>query len=214
MSEKETRAEPRDRIIEAAIRLFASKGFSATGVRELAGEAGVNIAMISYYFGSKKDVLKELIDVFFTEYERVIMNALKAPGTLEDKARRVIPAIVGFFGSNPNLVRIILTEFPMEMPEIAEFKAERVLRLKAMGEKIARIDLSAMPVDPAIPAILGPAGVSMISSHFLLKPVVENLELAELDEKFYRLYPKVITDLFLGGVTLVLQKAVGGQYNE
>jgi AcrR family transcriptional regulator len=47
-------------IIEAAEKLFADKGFSGTSVRDIAEEAGINVAMISYYFGSKEKLLEAL----------------------------------------------------------------------------------------------------------------------------------------------------------
>jgi len=52
--------EKQIQIIETAERLFADKGFDATSVRDIAEEAGVNVAMISYYFGSKEKLLEAL----------------------------------------------------------------------------------------------------------------------------------------------------------
>ncbi|MDB5221757.1 MAG: TetR/AcrR family transcriptional regulator, partial [Chitinophagaceae bacterium] len=49
-------------IIETAEALFAKKGYEATTVRDIAIEAGVNIAMISYYFGSKEKLLEALFN--------------------------------------------------------------------------------------------------------------------------------------------------------
>ncbi len=48
------------RIMEAAEELFAEKGFDGTSVRDIAEEAGVNLAMISYYFGSKEKLMESL----------------------------------------------------------------------------------------------------------------------------------------------------------
>ncbi len=45
--------EARARLLEAALTLFAEKGFTKTSTREIAKAAGVNIAAISYYFGDK-----------------------------------------------------------------------------------------------------------------------------------------------------------------
>jgi AcrR family transcriptional regulator len=47
-------------IIGTAERLFSNKGFDGTSVRDIADEAGVNIAMISYYFGSKEKLMEAL----------------------------------------------------------------------------------------------------------------------------------------------------------
>ena len=47
-------------ILDAAERLFGNRGFEGTSVRDIAQEAGVNLAMISYYFGSKEKLLEAL----------------------------------------------------------------------------------------------------------------------------------------------------------
>ncbi len=49
-------------IIEAAEALFAENGFNGTSVRDIAEKAGVNLAMISYYFGSKEKLLEALFN--------------------------------------------------------------------------------------------------------------------------------------------------------
>jgi AcrR family transcriptional regulator len=47
-------------IMEAAEKLFAEKGFAGTSVRDISDEANVNLAMISYYFGSKEKLLETI----------------------------------------------------------------------------------------------------------------------------------------------------------
>ena len=47
-------------ILETAEELFAGKGFEAATVRDIADAAGVNLAMISYYFGSKEKLMESL----------------------------------------------------------------------------------------------------------------------------------------------------------
>lgn len=47
-------------IIEKAEELFATQGYEGTTVRDIADAAGVNLAMISYYFGSKEKLLEAL----------------------------------------------------------------------------------------------------------------------------------------------------------
>ncbi|HEX8357748.1 MAG TPA: TetR family transcriptional regulator [Segetibacter sp.] len=49
-------------IINTAERLFSSNGYDGTSVRDIADEAGVNIAMISYYFGSKEKLMEALFE--------------------------------------------------------------------------------------------------------------------------------------------------------
>jgi len=53
----------KEKILEVAEELFAEKGFEGTSVRDIAQKADVNIAMISYYFGSKEKLLEALIEM-------------------------------------------------------------------------------------------------------------------------------------------------------
>ena len=49
-------------IMEAAEKLFADHGFAGTSVRDIAETAGVNLAMISYYFGSKEKLMEAMFE--------------------------------------------------------------------------------------------------------------------------------------------------------
>lgn len=53
--------EKQIKILEIAEKLFAENGFDGTSIRQISKEAGINIAMISYYFGSKEKLLEALL---------------------------------------------------------------------------------------------------------------------------------------------------------
>src|SRR4051812_9252444 len=54
--------DKKTQIIYTAEQLFSKKGFNGTSVREIAKEAGINIAMISYYFGSKEKLMEAVFE--------------------------------------------------------------------------------------------------------------------------------------------------------
>lgn len=64
MTETQEQIGTRERIIEAAGELFAANGFRATTVRDICGQAGVNVAAVNYHFRDKEtlygDVLRHL----------------------------------------------------------------------------------------------------------------------------------------------------------
>ena len=64
-------------IIEIAEKLFADKGFKGTSVREIADEAGINLAMISYYFGSKVKLMEAIFEVRIGSVQMRLENLLK-----------------------------------------------------------------------------------------------------------------------------------------
>jgi AcrR family transcriptional regulator len=55
-------AEARTRLLDASLRLFAERGFAKTSTREIANAAKVNISSISYYFGDKAGLYKEVFN--------------------------------------------------------------------------------------------------------------------------------------------------------
>ena len=64
-------------LLETAERLFAEKGFEGTSVRDIADVAGVNIAMISYYFGSKEKLMQALFEKKIGDIELRVVNLIK-----------------------------------------------------------------------------------------------------------------------------------------
>jgi len=57
----------RQRMLEAAVQLFAERGLGSTSIRDVAGAAGVSLAMVHHYFGSKDDLYDACIDATYAE---------------------------------------------------------------------------------------------------------------------------------------------------
>jgi len=66
-----------NQILSTAERLFSTKGFDGTSVRDIADDAGVNIAMISYYFGSKEKLMEALFEQRTTNIKVKVESLLK-----------------------------------------------------------------------------------------------------------------------------------------
>ncbi len=84
-------SDKREHILIVAEELFAEKGFDGTSVRDIAQRAGVNLAMISYYFGSKEKLLESLIEIR-SDYAYGILEELNKDQTLSpwDKIDRLV----------------------------------------------------------------------------------------------------------------------------
>ena len=83
--------DKREHILIVAEELFAGKGFDGTSVRDIAHQAGVNLAMISYYFGSKEKLLESLVE-FRAGYAYGILEELNKDQSLSpwDKIDRLV----------------------------------------------------------------------------------------------------------------------------
>ena len=75
----------KERILKTATKLFAQKGYGGTSVREIAKIAEVNVAMISYYWGGKKELYQGIIDDMVktqTEYAKSALDFAVNPEDL------------------------------------------------------------------------------------------------------------------------------------
>lgn len=75
----------KQRILNAATKLFATKGFDGTSIREICKEADANICMISYYWGGKKELYQGILENLIeqqTQYAKTFMNISKTPKDL------------------------------------------------------------------------------------------------------------------------------------
>lgn len=97
-------------ILEAAEDLFANKGFDGTSVRDIASEAGVNLAMISYYFGSKEKLMAALVE-YRANYTKGLLEELSSNETLTpwDKVDRLVDLYVEKILNNYKFHRIMTT---------------------------------------------------------------------------------------------------------
>ncbi len=67
-------------IINAAEKLFALRGFDGASVRDIAHEADVNVAMISYYFGSKEKLMEAVFEERTNNIRLKVENLLQNEG--------------------------------------------------------------------------------------------------------------------------------------
>ncbi len=86
-------SDKREKILLAAERLFCQHGFDGVSTRSLAKEAGVNIAMLSYYFGSKEKLYESTIQHLIEKKRDNIHKLLKGLKSPIDK----VYAIVDFY---------------------------------------------------------------------------------------------------------------------
>ena len=71
------KAGARECILEEARKSFAQKGFKESTVRDIAGAAGVNVGMISYYFGGKQELYQQCIESSGLKKQGIVRNILK-----------------------------------------------------------------------------------------------------------------------------------------
>ena len=71
--EKE-KIDKKDHILDVAERVFSEKGFDGASTRLISGEAGVNMAMLNYYFGSKEGLFLAIFERKISSFQNIMQN--------------------------------------------------------------------------------------------------------------------------------------------
>ena len=66
--------DKKDHILDVAERIFSEMGFDGASTRLISGEAGVNMAMLNYYFGSKEGLFLAVFDRKITSFQNILQN--------------------------------------------------------------------------------------------------------------------------------------------
>lgn len=74
-------ADTRDRILEAAMRLFYEQGYNATGVATILREAGVNSGSLYHFFESKEALLKQVLEAYLDMLVPMVMQPAEEAAT-------------------------------------------------------------------------------------------------------------------------------------
>ena len=111
MADEKTVQDAKEKLLAAATRLFAEKGFAGVSIRQLAEAAGVTSAMISYYYGGKEGLYEAVLT---TQYERLLTKfeaiaAFEAP--VKEKIRQYAEVIrLNHTAEQPLMARLIQGE--------------------------------------------------------------------------------------------------------
>src|SRR5438045_1092263 len=99
----------RELILDAAERLFAAQGFARTTVKHIGRAAGVNSALLYYYFADKDRLYREVLQRFVT---RLVERTMAAPagGGPEGAVRAFVAAQADTLNGNPHFPRLLVRE--------------------------------------------------------------------------------------------------------
>lgn len=97
----------KQRILNAATKLFAAQGFDGTSIRQICKEANANICMISYFWGGKQELYNGIIEDLVekqTEYAKNFIDFNMEPKTLDKTAQinllmTMVDKVIEFFYS-------------------------------------------------------------------------------------------------------------------
>ena len=110
MTDKSRPKTRKDRIMDAALRIFAEKGFQNATITEISKEAGVSEATIYEYFGTKEDLLFAIPEKISNETFEKSSKVIPYIKGVEGKIRAILLFYVQLYQSNPHYSALVLLQ--------------------------------------------------------------------------------------------------------
>ena len=188
--------DAKEKLLAAAVPLFAEKGFAAVSIREVAEAAGVNSALISYYFGGKSGLYEAVLNEQFSVITVFLQSLGAQPLTPPEKIRGYARAVARAHQREPHLIYLWFREMAEpsspfrhiiveKIAMAAQFLRETLLEGVRLG--IFRADV------PLEYAVIGLAG--MMNFFFAARPALSQMMPHMLLEN--ERYVETMAELFL-----------------
>lgn len=133
----------KEKIAEAAIRVFTRKGYDGTKTRDIADEAGINVATLHYHHKSKDELFSLVARSAMSEFVEIYYDVFKPGNSLKEIVHGFVDGFTDLFIRKPHVATFCLVESernPDGFKEIIDFRASSIVlaeeleRLTAAGE--------------------------------------------------------------------------------
>ncbi len=150
MVDSATKAKPlsRDAILDCAEELFASRGYAAIGIAEVAEGAGFSKSSLFHHFPSKAQLYTSVMARILTHLEDALTKSLAEGGRPTERLDRWIDTLIDVLADNPNypglLLRVLVddSELPSGLPD-GKVANDAIRRLGANAMRLLREGMEA-----------------------------------------------------------------------
>ncbi len=119
--EAETKEATEERILNAAMKVFTRRGFAAARMEDIAKEAGINRALLHYYYRDKQTMFDLIFATRFKEFFMGLFVIFDSDNlTLFEKIRRMVEHEINTLIKHPDLARFIITEIAQHPERLLE----------------------------------------------------------------------------------------------
>lgn len=176
MLEQENISTSAIKILEAATNLFARDNFDAVSIKQIAAASGVNSALISYYFGGKKNLYQEVLVThaksFISFQDNIRMQNISALA----KLRAYVDTIAKIQAEHPFHIHLIFRELLMPNPNFDGFVKNYLYRAHKFMAELVEEAIAAGEINTQMqPTHVAFTLESMILFFFLMRTHVKML---------------------------------------
>ncbi|WDE06547.1 TetR/AcrR family transcriptional regulator [Thalassomonas viridans] len=197
--DSEKQALQKQKLLDAALTLLGEKSFSEITIRELGKQAGVNSAMVSYYFTNKEGLFIALLDKLSEEKFSLLSDLHQHP----DPLKAVITLMLDLVNRHPGLMKLIHSEAMSADSRLGEAIIERFPKRMAtlLPGVIAGLQAQGKIRKDINPKYAAFSLMSLIVTPFLVTPIRERAWEIGAQELNTTQWTEHIYQLFISGIT-------------
>ena len=167
-----------DKILIAASKVFTEKGFSGTRTRDIAEEAGINLALLNYYFRTKEKLFEQVMKVkIVLLFGQIIPIVTNEKTSLDEKIDLASVKYFDILTKNPNLPIFVLSEIQKKTSDVKSILPfEKVLNNSYLMKQIEERKSDVNPFHFLLNFL------SMTVFPFLGKPILQSFDLMNEEE--------------------------------
>ena len=189
------------KILTAAEKVFAEKGLKGARVKEIAELSGVNPALINYYFGSKDNLYRTVIENFFMRVERLAVSVMEKEIDPRAKLYSLIEFGIDLLGESEYVARIFVREF-VDCGVYSELIIKRYLRrIFATAQRLvpAEKEMGEMSESQVMHFIFSAMGA--MSLFYISGPVIKDIWKRDVfTKKMIEERKREVIDLIFNGI--------------
>ena len=169
----ETELSTEDKILLAASKVFTEKGFSGARTRDIAEEAGINLALLNYYFRTKEKLFEQVMKVkIVLLFGQIIPIVTNEKTSLDEKIDLASVKYFDILTKNPNLPIFVLSEIQKKTSDVKSILPfEKVLNNSVLMKQIKERKPEINPYHFLLNFL------SMTVFPFLGKPILQSFDL-------------------------------------
>lgn len=175
LTRDERKAETRERLLAAAGRVFARRGYQAAAVDEVADEAGFSTGALYSNFDGKEDLFLAVLERHISNQVAELSDAVAERPTVDERARGGAEVWMAFLEREPELVMLFMEfwAFAVRNPRVRTRFAARYAEVRAAVSEIIENGARELGVELAIPAEQLATAIDALADGFALQKLAD-----------------------------------------
>ena len=198
------RRDKRALILDAAIKVFARKGYHGCRVSDIAREADIAYGLVYHYFTNKEEILRTIFDERWSGFLELVDEIAARDTSVEDKLVSIAALMLNAYRVRPEWVKVLVLELQRtsRFAEPGQIRAvgllfqsvARILRAGQDGGEL-RPDL-----DPDVACYVFIGALEIVITSLVLD-LIKIEEKASSESEYYLKVARTVVDIFLHGLT-------------